>query len=46
MVYGSDIFFPRSLSLANQIVNYVDLFFMSRIVFNRNVYLAISSIAN
>jgi len=44
--YGSDSFFPRSLNLANQILNYVDFFFMSRNIFKHNVYLAISSIAN
>jgi len=44
--YGSDGFFSRSLILANKVMNYVDFFFISRIVFNRNVYLAISSIAN
>jgi len=44
--YGSDSFFPKSLILANQVMNYVDFFLMTRIVFNRNVYLAMSSTAN
>jgi hypothetical protein len=38
--YSSTSFFPRVLKLANYITNHVYFFFMSRIVFNRNVYLA------
>lgn len=44
--YSSKSFFPRALKLANVITVHVDCFFMSRIVFNRNVYLALNSAVN
>jgi len=44
--YSITSFFPRALKLANLITEHVDFFFMSRIVFNRNVYLALNLIVN
>lgn len=44
--YTSPSFFPRALSLANCIAEYVDFFSMSRIVFRQNVYMALNLIVN
>jgi len=41
--YSSTSFFPRALKLANLITDHVDFFFMSRIVFNRNINLTLNS---
>jgi len=40
--YSSTSFFPRALKLADLITEHIDFFSMSRIVFNRNVYLALN----
>jgi len=44
--YCSTSFFPRALKLASLITDHVDFFFMSRIVFNKNVYLALNLVVN
>jgi len=44
--YSSTSFFPRALKLANLITDRVDFFYMSRIVFKKNVFLALNIIVN
>jgi len=40
--YSSASYFPRVLSLANNIADHLDFFFMSRDIFKQNVYTALS----